>query len=152
MSGRRLLGHGGAYGKRMPARDFKVAWLSCSASFLWWNARWHSLSSGIWVPDAVPSARERQWYGLLKLVSWNVSTRSPEGDCRAVEPHLKKLMQRTLLITSDGDWLLPSREEGPRLQKLLPRVQLKVWPCWAGMQFSDLFGPVPWPSLGYPDV
>ena len=31
-----------------------------------------------------------------------------------------------LLLTGEGDLLIPSREEGPRLQKLLPRCQLKV--------------------------
>ena len=45
---------------------------------------------------------------------------------RAVEPKIKTMQQRTLVIVSDNDLLLPSKEEGPRLQKLLPRANLKV--------------------------
>jgi len=38
---------------------------------------------------------------------------------------------RTLVLVADGDLLIPSREEGPRLQKLLPRSVLRVPPsCW----------------------
>ena len=31
-----------------------------------------------------------------------------------------------LLLAGDGDWLIPSADEGARLQKLLPRCQLRV--------------------------
>jgi hypothetical protein len=45
---------------------------------------------------------------------------------RQLAPVLKNVQQRVLLLTGEGDLLIPSREEGPRLQKLLPRCQLKV--------------------------
>lgn len=31
-----------------------------------------------------------------------------------------------LLLIGDGDWLIPSSEEGPRLEKAIPRCTLKV--------------------------
>jgi len=43
-----------------------------------------------------------------------------------VKGMLPKIQQRVLLLTADGDLLIPSKEEGPRLQKLLPRCRLKV--------------------------
>ena len=46
--------------------------------------------------------------------------------CRAVEPRLKDVQQRTLLLTSDQDLLLPSRQEGPRLKRKLRRCELRV--------------------------
>ena len=39
---------------------------------------------------------------------------------------LKRVPQRVLLLVSDGDWLIPSAEEGPRLKQLLPRCRLRV--------------------------
>ena len=45
---------------------------------------------------------------------------------RQLAPLLKEVGQRVLLLTGEGDLLIPSREEGPRLQRLLPRCQLKV--------------------------
>ena len=45
---------------------------------------------------------------------------------RKVNKQLKSVMQRVLLLTSDQDLLLPSREEGPRLAKALPRCNHKV--------------------------
>ena len=45
---------------------------------------------------------------------------------RQLAPVLKEVGQRVLLLTGEGDLLIPSREEGPRLQRLLPRCQLKV--------------------------
>ena len=55
---------------------------------------------------------------------------------RAVEPHLRKLQQRTLVIVSDSDLLLPSKDEGPRLQKLLPRANLKARALIFAMMYS----------------
>lgn len=37
-----------------------------------------------------------------------------------------EVTQRVLLLTGDADWLIPSREEGPRLEKALPRCNLRV--------------------------
>lgn len=45
---------------------------------------------------------------------------------RKVNKQLKSVMQRVLLLTSDQDLLLPSKEEGPRLAKALPRANHKV--------------------------
>ena len=45
---------------------------------------------------------------------------------RQLAPVLRNVQQRVLLLTGEGDLLIPSREEGPRLQKLLPRCQLKA--------------------------
>ena len=45
---------------------------------------------------------------------------------RKVNKQLKSVQQRVLLLTSDQDLLLPSREEGPRLAKALPRCNHKV--------------------------
>ena len=47
--------------------------------------------------------------------------------CRShVEPKLSMIQQRTLLLCSDQDLLLPSREEGPRLKRKLKRCNLRV--------------------------
>lgn len=43
-----------------------------------------------------------------------------------VQRQLPFVQQRVFLITADGDLLIPSKEEGPRLQKLLPRCRHKV--------------------------
>ncbi len=43
-----------------------------------------------------------------------------------VKGMLPRIQQRVFLLTADGDLLIPSKEEGPRLQKLLPRCRLKV--------------------------
>ncbi len=43
-----------------------------------------------------------------------------------VKGMLPRIQQRVLLLTADGDLLIPSKEEGPRLQKLFPRCRLKV--------------------------
>ncbi|EIE25026.1 alpha/beta-hydrolase [Coccomyxa subellipsoidea C-169] len=48
-----------------------------------------------------------------------------EGN-RQLAPKLKDVNQRVLLLVGSGDLLLPSGEEGPRLEKLLPRCRLKV--------------------------
>lgn len=45
---------------------------------------------------------------------------------RKVNKQLKSVLQRVLLLTSDQDLLLPSKEEGPRLAKALPRCNHKV--------------------------
>ena len=43
-----------------------------------------------------------------------------------VQKQLPFVQQRVLLMTADGDLLIPSKEEGPRLTKLLPRCRHKV--------------------------
>ncbi|KAL4442037.1 hypothetical protein ABPG77_011298 [Micractinium sp. CCAP 211/92] len=43
-----------------------------------------------------------------------------------VEPLLPRIQQRCFLLVADQDLLIPSREEGPRLQRALPRAQLRV--------------------------
>ncbi|KAK9908919.1 hypothetical protein WJX75_004666 [Coccomyxa subellipsoidea] len=48
-----------------------------------------------------------------------------EGN-RQLEPKLKEVSQRVLLVVGSGDLLLPSGEEGSRLEKLLPRCRLRV--------------------------
>lgn len=45
-----------------------------------------------------------------------------------VKGMLPRIQQRVFLLTADGDLLIPSKEEGPRLQRLLPRCRLKVFP------------------------
>lgn len=44
-----------------------------------------------------------------------------------VKPMLANIQQRVFLLTADGDLLIPSKEEGPRLKSLLPRCRLKVF-------------------------
>ncbi|CAL8462015.1 g1546 [Coccomyxa elongata] len=48
-----------------------------------------------------------------------------EGN-RQLAPKLKDVNQRVLLVVGSGDLLLPSGEEGTRLEKALPRCWLKV--------------------------
>ena len=43
-----------------------------------------------------------------------------------MEPLLKDVTQRTLLFVGDGDLLIPSKEEGPRLKERMPRCRLRV--------------------------
>ena len=47
--------------------------------------------------------------------------------CRFVNERLHTIQQRVLVLASDQDWLIPSREEGRRLKQKLPRCRLKVW-------------------------
>ena len=47
---------------------------------------------------------------------------------RAIADQIKTVQARTLVLVGDSDLLIPSREEGPRLQKLLPRCVLRVLP------------------------
>lgn len=44
----------------------------------------------------------------------------------AVSNTLNKVQQRTLVLVGDRDLLIPSGEEGPRLQRDMPRVQLRI--------------------------
>lgn len=46
--------------------------------------------------------------------------------CAYVQPKLLKIPQRVLLVVGDQDLLIPSRDEGPRLQRQLPRAHLRV--------------------------
>jgi pimeloyl-ACP methyl ester carboxylesterase len=46
--------------------------------------------------------------------------------CVEVAPLLGQVPQRVLLIVGDQDLLIPSKEEGPRLQRALPRAHLRV--------------------------
>lgn len=41
-------------------------------------------------------------------------------------PLLPQVQQRVLVLVGDGDALIPSGEEGPRLQRALPRAHLRV--------------------------
>ena len=76
--------------------------------------------------------------GGLLFSSWgncwlNSRIESFSGPCcfyapRELAPKLKEVGQRVLLLAGDGDWLIPSADEGERLQKLLPRCQLRVCP------------------------
>ena len=62
-------------------------------------------------------------------VHWPASQRSQHDHgrgCSYVEPKLNSIQQRTLLLCSDLDFLLPSREEGPRLKNKLRRCNLRV--------------------------
>ena len=49
-----------------------------------------------------------------------------EAGAQFVSAQFVNVAQRVLLLIGDGDLLLPSAEEGPRLQRLLPRCNLKV--------------------------
>lgn len=42
------------------------------------------------------------------------------------ESLLPSVQQRVLVLVGDGDILIPSAEEGPRLQRALPRAHLRV--------------------------
>ncbi|KAI7839273.1 hypothetical protein COHA_006971 [Chlorella ohadii] len=44
----------------------------------------------------------------------------------AVEPLLPRVQQRCFVLVGDQDLLIPSAREGPRLQRALPRAQLRV--------------------------
>ena len=57
-------------------------------------------------------------------LSWKLNLLK-EG-CAAVGPRLGSVPQRVLLIVGDQDLLINSKEEGPRLQKELPRAHLRV--------------------------
>ena len=48
--------------------------------------------------------------------------------CIAVSPLLvnNSISQRTLIVVGDQDLMIPSKEEGPRLQKALPRAHVRV--------------------------
>lgn len=46
--------------------------------------------------------------------------------CAVVGPQLGSVPQRVLLIIGDQDLMIPSKEEGPRLQRALPRAHLRV--------------------------
>lgn len=46
--------------------------------------------------------------------------------CAVVGPELGSVPQRVLLIIGDQDMMIPSKEEGPRLQRALPRAHLRV--------------------------
>lgn len=56
-----------------------------------------------------------------------------------VKGMLPRIQQRVLLLTADGDLLIPSKEEGPRLQKLLPRCRLKVMLYGVQLPASGVF-------------
>lgn len=45
---------------------------------------------------------------------------------QVVKPLLTKIQQRVFLLTADNDFLIPSKQEGPRLKKLLPRCRHEV--------------------------
>lgn len=45
-----------------------------------------------------------------------------------------EIQQRVLLVTGDGDLLIPSSSEGPRLEKAIPRCTLRVGSCCSSLQ------------------
>ena len=54
--------------------------------------------------------------------------RAEGAACRVVEPRLTEVQQRTLLLVSAQDLLIPSNQEGPRLKGILRRCDLRVRP------------------------
>ena len=46
--------------------------------------------------------------------------------CSYVNERWSQIQQRVLVLASDQDWLIPSKEEGRRLKQKLPRCRLKV--------------------------
>ena len=65
--------------------------------------------------SCLPSAETLAW--KLELLA--------QGSA-AVEPLLPRIQQRCFLLVGDQDLLIPSAREGPRLQRALPRCQLRV--------------------------
>ena len=47
-------------------------------------------------------------------------------DCRQLAPKLKNVGQRVLLLVGEGDWLIPSKSEGKRLETVLARCIVKA--------------------------
>ena len=45
---------------------------------------------------------------------------------QVVKPLLPNIQQRVFLLTADNDFLIPSKQEGPRLKNLLPRCRHEV--------------------------
>ncbi len=39
---------------------------------------------------------------------------------------MKNVSQRVLMLVGGGDWLIPSEAEGKRLEKILPRCNVKA--------------------------
>jgi hypothetical protein len=69
----------------------------------------------------------------VQVADWNMEPVGRGEPCvsalclfRQLEPKLKEVSQRVLLVVGSGDLLLPSGEEGSRLEKLLPRCRLRV--------------------------
>ncbi len=66
------------------------------------------------------------------VLQWKLELLKQGND--VVKPMLPFIQQRVYLITGEGDLLIPSKEEGPRLKNLLPRCRHKVllWSqcCW----------------------
>ena len=46
--------------------------------------------------------------------------------CRQLAPKMKNVSQRVLMLVGGGDWLIPSEAEGKRLEKILPRCNVKA--------------------------
>lgn len=53
-------------------------------------------------------------------LAWKLDLLQQGND--ALTDNLDNVTQRVLVLTSDGDLLIPSADEGPRLQRLLPRA------------------------------
>ncbi|CAD7699010.1 unnamed protein product, partial [Ostreobium quekettii] len=60
------------------------------------------------------------------VVAWKLELLKQGMD--EVDKVLSKVQQRVLLVAGEGDWLLPSRSEAQRLQRLLPRCYTRVLP------------------------
>jgi hypothetical protein len=57
-------------------------------------------------------------------LAWKLTVLA-EG-CEWLLPRLSRVQQRTLVLVGDGDLLIPSGEEGRRLERVLPRAVLRV--------------------------
>ena len=70
-------------------------------------------------PPAAPSA-------LLTAdtLSWKLEVLA-QGAAH-IAPLLPRVQQRVLVLVGDGDVLIPSAQEGPRLQRELPRAHTRV--------------------------
>ena len=53
---------------------------------------------------------------------------------------MKNVSQRVLMLVGGGDWLIPSEAEGKRLEKILPRCNVKAshHQCQCPKVFQDM--------------
>ncbi len=102
------------------------------------------------LPTLVPKLTQQ--LGLLgsiadilppNTLAWKLSLLQQGNDILEDARVYARVKQRVLVLTSDGDLLIPSGEEGERLQRKLPRAQSKVcvWVCVGGVGgVWDVFG------------
>ena len=58
------------------------------------------------------------------VLQWKLELLKQGND--VVKHMLPRIQQRVFLLTADQDLLIPSKQEGPRLQKLFPRCRHQV--------------------------